>query len=508
MSSTEATVATAPAVADTSGRPVPEHVDVLVIGAGLSGIGAACRLTLERPQDTFVVLEARDAIGGTWDLFRYPGIRSDSDMFTLGYDFRPWPGAEAIADGPSILAYVRATAVEHGVDEHVRYQRRVRRLSWDGDEALWTATVDGPDGTETLTARFVHACTGYYRYDEGHLPDFEGLDEFTGEVIHPQHWPEDFDGTDKHVLVIGSGATAMTLVPALAGSVGHVTMLQRSPTYVVSLPATDAVADLLRRLLPPRLAHRCVTWKNATLQRLSYRLCRRFPRLMRRVLVAAVARRLPDGFDVERHFTPDYDPWDQRVCLIPDDDLFVALRRGEATVVTDTTERFVPEGVVTGSGQVIEADVVVTATGLELLMLGGIELVVDGATVDPADTVAYKGMMLSGVPNMAFTVGYTNASWTLKADLVSRYVVRLLDHMAAERLDVVTPKPPPVPSDTRPLLDLDAGYVQRSLAMLPRQGTREPWALHQDYRKDRRLFRSGDLEDEGVAFSRRRAPVG
>ncbi len=489
-----------PEVADTSGRPLPDDVDVLVIGAGLSGIGAACRLAMDRPDDSFVVLEARDAIGGTWDLFRYPGVRSDSDMFTLGYDFRPWPGAKAIADGPSILSYVRATAAEHGVDEHVRYRRRVVRLSWDGVAARWTATVDGPAGTETLTARFVHACTGYYRYDEGHLPEFDGMDDFAGELVHPQHWPEDFDGTDKDVLVIGSGATAMTLVPALAGSVGHVTMLQRSPTYVLSLPDTDPIADLLRRFLPPHLAHRLVKWKNVTLQHVSYRLSRRFPRFMHRVFVAGVARQLPDDFDVARHFTPRYDPWDQRVCLIPNDDLFAALRSGDATVVTDTIERFVPQGVVTGSGQVLEADVVVTATGLQLLLLGGMELAVDGEAVDPAETIAYKGMMLSGVPNLAFTVGYTNASWTLKADLVSDYVTRLLDHMERRGLDVVVPRRPPAEAGTRPLLDLDAGYVRRSLHLLPRQGTRDPWSLHQNYRKDLRMFRRGELDDEGVEF--------
>jgi cation diffusion facilitator CzcD-associated flavoprotein CzcO len=423
-------------------------------------------------------------------------------MFTLGYGFRPWLGAKVLADGPSILAYVRETAAAYGVDEHIRYGRRVTQLSWDGATARWTATVDGPDGTETVTAGFVHACTGYYRYDEGYLPDFPGMDDFAGELIHPQHWPPDFDGAGKEVVVIGSGATAMTLVPALAGQVGHVTMLQRSPTYVASLPDTDRVADLLRRHLPPRLAHTLVKWKNVAMQAAFYWLSRRFPAVARRLLLAGVARALPDGFDVATHFTPDYDPWDQRLCLVPNDDLFLALRRGDASVVTDTTQRLVPEGVVTGSGTVLPADVVVTATGLQLLMLGGIELVVDGEVVDPATTVAYKGMMLSGVPNLAFTVGYTNASWTLKADLVSEYVVRLLDHLDSDDLDVVTPLPPPDPADTKPLIDLDAGYVRRSLHLLPRQGTRDPWSLHQHYRKDLRMFRSGSLDDEGVEFRR------
>lgn len=500
---------TDPIVADTSDLPVPDHVDVLVIGAGLSGIGAACRLVLERPEDSFVVLEARDAMGGTWDLFRYPGIRSDSDMFTLGYDFRPWDGRKSIADGDAIRRYIKQTAREHGVDEHVRYGRRVRRLEWDGEDARWTATVDGPDGTRTLTARFVYSCTGYYRYDEGYLPDFEGMDDFEGELIHPQHWPQDFDGTGKHVVVIGSGATAMTLVPALADRVEHVTMLQRSPTYVTSLPDTDAIADLLRDLLPQDLASRMITRKNVAVSSGIYRLSRRFPDRVARFLKWRLARELPDDFDVDTHFTPDYDPWDQRLCLVPNNDLFRALRRGAASIVTDTTARFVAEGIVLGSGEVLRADVVVTATGLNLLMLGGIQLVVDDEEVDPSTTVAYKGAMLSGVPNFVFTVGYTNASWTLKADLVSSWTCRLLDHLERNDLDVVVPQRPPRGAPTRPLIDLEAGYVRRALDIMPRQGIRDPWSLHQSYRDDVHMFRSRDVDDEGLAFHRvrRRAPT-
>ena len=491
-----------PPVADTAGRPVPEHVDVLVIGAGLSGVGAAARLTLERPHDTYTVLEARDAMGGTWDLFRYPGVRSDSDMFTLGYDFRPWSGDRALADGDAIRHYIEATAREHGVDEHVRYGRRVTRLDWDGATARWTATVDGPQGIETVTARFVHACTGYYRYDRGHLPDFPGMDEFQGELLHPQHWPADFDGTGKHVVVIGSGATGVTLVPALAGDVGHVTMLQRSPTYLLSQPATDPLAGLVRRWLPEDLAHRVLRWKNRTLSSLLYRASRRFPDRVARLLRRQVAAALPDGFDVATHFTPTYDPWDQRLCLVPDDDLFRALRRGDASIVTDTTEGFTATGVRLGSGEVLEADVVVTATGLELLVIGGIELTVDGEPVDPAETVAYKGCMLSGVPNLVFTVGYTNATWTLKADLVSSFVCRLLTHLEEHDQDAVVPHRPPAGAPTRPLLDFDAGYVRRALDRLPRQGIRDPWSLHQRYRDDVRMFRTRDVDDEGIEWRR------
>ena len=493
---------------------LPDHVDVLVIGAGLSGIGAASRLTIERPDDSFVVLEARGSMGGTWDLFRYPGIRSDSDMFTLGYDFRPWDGAKSIADGESIRTYIEETAREHGVEERIRYHRRVERLSWDSGTGLWTAEVTdtGTGDTATLTARFVHSCTGYYRYDEGYLPDFEGMDDFAGELIHPQHWPDDFDGTGKHVVVIGSGATAMTLVPSLAGDVGHVTMLQRSPAYVTSLPDTDPLADLLRDTLPADTAHTLIKWKNVAISNGVYAASRRVPDLVRRFLLWRISRALPDDFDVDTHFTPDYDPWDQRLCLVPNNDLFTALRREQASIVTDTVDRFTETGIRLGSGRELQADVIVTATGLNLLMLGGMTLEVDGSPVDPADTVAYKGMMLSGVPNLAFTVGYTNASWTLKADLVSDYVCRLLEHMERTGHDQVWPTPPPAGAPTRPLIDLDAGYVRRSLDIMPRQGIRQPWTLHQSYRRDVRMFRGGALDDEGVEFrttsSAARAPTG
>ena len=484
---------------------LPGHVEVLIIGAGLSGIGAAANLRREHPRRRFVVLEAREAMGGTWDLFRYPGIRSDSDMFTLGYRSRPWTAAKAIADGDDILRYIQDTARDTGVDQHVRYQRRVTALSWDSDTARWTATVHhaGTGATETLTADLVHSCTGYYRYDEGYTPDLPGQDRFTGTLVHPQHWPQALDPAGKRFVVIGSGATAVTLVPALAAQgAEHVTMLQRSPSYVASLPSRDPIADLLRTVLPRQTAYDLVRWKNVLFSYGLYAACQRYPEAMKRFLKRRVARALPDDFDVDTHFTPRYDPWDQRLCLVPDDDLFRVLRRGQASIATDHLDTFTATGVALRSGEHLDADVIVTATGLNLLMLGGMDLTVDGERVDPADTIAYKGMMLSGVPNLVFTVGYTNASWTLKADLVADYVSRLLTHLDTHGYDALTPQRPAPDAELRPLIDLTSGYVQRSIDQLPKQADRAPWRLFQNYLKDVRMFRRGGLDDEGVTFWR------
>ncbi len=483
----------------------PEHLDVLIVGAGLSGVGAACRLLLERPGTTFAVLESRGAIGGTWDLFRYPGVRSDSDMHTLGYPFRPWLEGRAIADGPSIRTYVEDTAHELGAASHIRLHHRVITAEWSSELARWTVDVERTDTDETLTVTcgFLFACTGYYRYDHGYSPGFPHQDTFRGRVVHPQLWPEDLDVTGARVVVIGSGATAMTLVPALAATAAHVVMLQRSPTYVAALPSRDVVADILRRALPGKTAFRVVRRKNIATTALSYRLSRRWPGLMRSVLVRGVRRRLPEGYDVATHFTPEYGPWDQRLCVVPDGDLFDAISSAHASVVTDRIERFTPEGILLASGEELPADVVITATGLELLLIGGIALVVDGRSVDPTTTVAYKGMMLTGVPNFAFAIGYTNASWTLKCDLVNRYVCRLLTYLDTHDYDVVEPVPPPEP-DRMPLLDLTSGYVRRAQAMLPTQGTRAPWRLLQNYGKDVRMLTKGPLQDEGVRFRRSR----
>src|SRR5512139_293390 len=421
-----------------------EHVDVLIVGAGLSGIGAACHLQDEAPGRSFAILEARGAVGGTWDLFRYPGVRSDSDMFTLGYRFRPWTQPKAIADGPSIRAYIDDTARERGVDERIRFHHRVVRAEWSTEDARWTvvAEVGATGETVRMTCSFLSVCSGYYRYDEGYTPELPGVDRFTGELVHPQHWPEDLDYEGKRVVVIGSGATAVTLVPAMAEQAGHVTMLQRSPSYVASIPARDPLADLLRRRLPTRLAYPLVRWKNVLVSMVSFQLSRRRPALMKALLRKGAQRLLPEGYDVDTHFAPAYDPWDQRLCLVPDGDLFKAIRRGRATVVTDRIETFTERGLRLESGAELEADIVVTATGLNLLPAGGMTIVVDGREVDLSRTVSYKGMMLSGVPNFALTLGYTNASWTLKADLVAQYVCRLLNHMGINGYQVVTPQPP------------------------------------------------------------------
>ncbi|PZG22421.1 FAD-containing monooxygenase EthA [Micromonospora craterilacus] len=479
-----------------------DHVDVLIVGAGLSGIGAACHLRRSCPDKTYAVLEAREAVGGTWDLFRYPGIRSDSDMFTLGYSFQPWTEPKAIADGATIRDYLRRTADQHDVTRHIRFRHRVVRAEWDGRQARWTVHAHRDDTAEpvVLTCTFLFACTGYYRYEAGHTPQFSGQERFTGRIVHPQHWPADLDHTGQRVVVIGSGATAVTLVPALAERAAQVTMLQRSPTYVLALPARDGLADALRRRLPPRLAYAAVRWKNVLLATANYQLSRRAPGLVKRLLRRAAARQLPAGFDVDRHFAPRYDPWDQRLCIVPDGDLFTALADGRAGVVTDTVETFTGRGIRLASGEELPADVIVTATGLDLLALGGMTLRVDGADVDLPQTVAYKGMTLSGVPNFALTLGYTNASWTLKADLVAGYVCRLLRHLDRTGTQVVTPLAPP-DGPRAPLIDLTSGYVRRGVGQLPRQGHRAPWRLHQNYARDLLLMRYGRLTDPGVRFT-------
>jgi cation diffusion facilitator CzcD-associated flavoprotein CzcO len=482
-----------------------DHVDVLIVGAGLSGIGAAHHLQDACPGKSYAILEARDAIGGTWDLFRYPGIRSDSDMFTLGYSFRPWTAAKAIADGPAILEYVRDTAREADIERHIRFGHRVVRATWSGQDARWTVTArrTDTDETVTLTASFVFGCTGYYRYDAGYMPDFPGADDYGGTLIHPQHWPEDLDYADKRVVVIGSGATAVTLVPALAQSgAAHVTMLQRSPTYIMTLPGEDPIAKVIRRALPEKAAYSVVRWKNVAMQGLFFQLSRSAPGLVKRLVAATVRRQLPDDVPLDPHFTPTYDPWDQRVCLVPDGDLFVALRERKASIVTDRIATFTPTGLRLESGQELEADIVVSATGLQLLPLGGIELVVDGREVDLATTVGYKGMMFSGVPNLAIALGYTNASWTLKCDLTCEYVCRLLNHMDFHGYRRVLPLELPPGEGTRPFIDLQSGYVQRALSAFPKQGERAPWRLYQNYARDIMMLRRGPLEDEGVEFSR------
>jgi cation diffusion facilitator CzcD-associated flavoprotein CzcO len=481
---------------------LPEHLDVLIVGAGLSGIGAAWHLQDRSPGKSYAILEARGDLGGTWDLFRYPGIRSDSDMHTLGYRFKPWTASKSITDGDSILEYVRRTAQESGIDRRIHFHHRVLSAAWSSADERWTVEAERTDTGETvrLTCGFLWTCSGYYRYDEGYTPEFEGVDRFAGPVVHPQHWPADLDYSGKKVVVIGSGATAVTLVPAMAKEAAHVTMLQRSPTYIASLPAEDRLATKLRRRLPERAAYAVVRWKNVLIQAAFYQLSRRRPELIKGWIRKGVVRSLPPGYDVDKHFKPRYNPWDQRMCLVPDGDLFRSISKGEASVVTDRIATFTERGIALESGEELEADVVVTATGLNLLFLGGIELTVDGEEPGVPTKMTYKGMMLSGVPNMAFTVGYTNASWTLKADLTSEYVCRLLNHMDAHGYKRCVAEVDPSVSE-QPLLDFTSGYVQRSLDHFPKQGSKEPWKLRQNYVFDIRTIRRGAIDDGAMKFS-------
>lgn len=475
------------------------HVDVLIVGAGLSGVGAGCHLETSRPGTTYAILEARDAIGGTWDLFRYPGIRSDSDMFTLGYRFRPWTDRKSLADGPTILKYVRETARDYGVDQHIRYGHRVTRVEWSTEDSQWTVYAEHAGEVVTFTCSFLFCCSGYYRYDEGYTPDLPGIGDYQGRVVHPQHWPEDLDYAGKRVVVIGSGATAVTLVPAMAREAEHVTMLQRSPTYIISVPEQDAIANGLRKVLPDKAAYAVTRGKNVLLQTITYRLCRRRPGLVKTLLRKGVLKQVPEGYAVDTHFTPRYDPWDQRLCLIPDGDLFKAISDGTVSMATDTIDSFTEKGIRLSSGAELEADIVVTATGLNLLALGGMRFWVDGREIELPDTMAYKGVMLSGVPNFAYVIGYTNASWTLKADLACEYVTRLLGHMAEHGYRKVVPERDPSVSE-EPFIDLASGYVRRSLDRLPKQGHRAPWRLRQNYLRDLMMVRRGTIEDGALRF--------
>jgi cation diffusion facilitator CzcD-associated flavoprotein CzcO len=480
-----------------------EHVDVLVVGAGISGIGAGYHLQTSCPDRTYAILEARDDIGGTWDLFRYPGIRSDSDMYTLGYSFKPWTSPKAIADGPSILAYLRETAREHGIDRKIRFGHRVKRAAWSSDSARWTVEVERGERREVVhfTCNFLFMCSGYYDYAQGYTPDFPGIERFRGRLVHPQHWPEDLDYRGKRVVVIGSGATAVTLVPSMARDAAHITMLQRSPTYIVSMPGEDKLANGLRRLLPARAAYGITRWKNVLLSLWFYRFCRRNPTRARTLINGWLENELGPGFDLSTHFNPRYNPWEQRVCLVPDSDLFKVMREGRASIVTDQIETFTETGVKLRSGAELEADIVVTATGLNLLLLGGLEATVDGVRVDFSKTYNYKGMMFSDVPNLALAVGYTNASWTLKAELICRYVCRLLNHMTETGTRQCTPRRRDGSREEAPFLDLTSGYVQRSIHLFPKQGAKIPWKLHQNYARDLLMLGRGSVEDDAMEFS-------
>jgi monooxygenase len=489
-------------VTSTSDPTAAEHTDVLIVGAGLSGIGAACRLQTEAPGTSYAILEARGASGGTWDLFRFPGVRSDSDMYTLGFRFRPWTSPQAIAPGGDILAYLRETAAAYGIDKDIEYHSRVAGADWSSDDARWTVTVEHTETGEVTqrTCGFLYLCSGYYQYDQGYTPAWPGQEDFTGTIVHPQFWPEDLDYTGKKVVVIGSGATAVTLVPAMAETAARVTMLQRSPSFIMSLPGSDPIADLLHKVLPAKQAFAAVRWKNARIGTAIYQLSRKYPDRAREALTKGAAKRLPAGYDMGKHFTPTYQPWDQRLCLVPDGDFFKSIKSGRAEVVTDHIEAFTPTGIRLKSGAELEADVIVTATGLNLLPLGGIGLTVDGETVPVAERMAYKAMMLEGVPNMAFAIGYTNASWTLKVDMVSSYMARIVALMKQQGYATVTPRPS-ARMRTSPLIEMTSGYFERSRGALPLQGERAPWRVRQHYFKDSALFR-GAVDEKELQFQR------
>jgi len=478
--------------------------DVLIVGAGLSGIAAAYHLQTNSPRQRYAILEGRDAIGGTWDLFRYPGVRSDSDMSTLGYSFRPWQSDQSIASGAAIRDYVQQTAEQFGIARHIRYGQQVLRASWSSADACWRVEVrDGAHGAiRRHTCRFLYLCSGYYDYAQGYQPAWPGTQRFGGQLVHPQQWPAELNYTGKRIIVIGSGATAVTLLPSLATSAAHVTMLQRSPTYIVARPSRDKIAAWLRRALPEGLAHRLTRSKNILLGMYFYNLARRFPHKARQAILGGIRRQLGADFDVDQHFSPDYLPWDQRLCLVPDGDLFKAIRAGKADVVTGQIETFTERGLRLRSGQELDADIIVSATGLQLKMLGGIALDVDGVAVDLAQRHMYKGMMCDDLPNLAFALGYTNASWTLKCELTAKYVCRLLNHMEARGYAWCAPRWRDPSLGEEPALDLKSGYVQRAASILPKQGSRRPWKLYQNYVYDTISLALGRVADGTMAYGR------
>ena len=483
-----------------------EHFDVVVVGAGLSGIGAGYHLQTRCPGRTYVILEGRDCIGGTWDLFRYPGVRSDSDMFTLGYAFRPWTEAKAIAEGPSILKYVRDTARDYGIDRKVRFHTQVKRASWSSPDGRWMVEAEQGPAREPVrfSCNFLFMCSGYYRYEEGYTPQFPGTERFAGRIVHPQKWTDDIAYAGKRVVVIGSGATAVTLVPELAKSASHVTMLQRSPTYVVARPSEDPVANKLRRHLPSKIAYGITRWKNVLWGMYIYRRCKREPEHFKKLIIGGVREALGPDYDVETHFTPRYNPWDQRLCLVPDGDLFRSIREGRASVVTGHIATFTQCGIRLQSGEELPADLIVTATGLDLQPLGNLALSVDGRRIDPAKTMSYKGMMYSDVPNLASAFGYTNASWTLKCDLTCAYVCRLLNHMERKGYAQCTPRVTDPSVAPEPWVDFSSGYIQRAAPKFPKQGSKKPWRLYQNYALDIMTLRFGALEDGTMEYTRQR----
>ncbi len=477
-----------------------ESFDVIVVGAGISGIGAACHLQRESPQQSFIVLEARDNIGGTWDLFRYPGIRSDSDMYTMGYSFKPWKHPRSIADGSSILSYLEETIEEEGLQDKIRLNHRIQAAQWDSDQGHWTVDVqiDGNQATR-FNCRFLFMCTGYYRYDAGYTPTFEGSEDFRGQLIHPQHWPQDLDYRNKRVVVIGSGATAVTIVPVIAETAAQVTMLQRSPTYMLTRPGEDSQAELLYRWLPDRIAYWLIRWRNILLTAYLFHFCRSRPERARRLLLRHIQQQIPD-IDAEIHFNPNYGPWEQRLCLVRDGDLFEAINAGTVTIETDTIDHFTTDGIRLTSGKELPADIIVTATGLELCLLDDIPVSVDGNLIDPGKTLSYRGVMLSGVPNLAMSFGYTNASWTLKSDLTGRFVCALINHMDRAGYRSCWPCADDSESPQAAFIDFSSGYVKRGIHRFPAQGMAPPWRVYQSYLKDRKYLGPVAMNDSSLQF--------
>jgi cation diffusion facilitator CzcD-associated flavoprotein CzcO len=475
--------------------------DVIIVGAGISGIGAAWHLQEKSPNRTYTILEGRSSMGGTWDLFRYPGIRSDSDMHTLGFSFNPWENPKAIADGPSILQYIKDTAAKFGIDKHIQYNKKVTDASWSDKDACWTLSIAAQaDQPETkMQCRFFFSCSGYYDYDKGYLPEFPGIEHFKGTVLHPQQWDESLNYTNKKVVIIGSGATAVTLVPEMSKLAEKVYMLQRTPTYVITLPSEDKIAQNVRKVLPSQMAYDLVRWKNILLSMGFYNAARQWPDAIKKLILTGVKRQLGADFDM-RHFSPPYNPWDQRLCVVPDADLFKSIKEGKVEVVTDTIKNFSEKGIVLNSGRELDADIIVTATGLKLQLLGGMTMHVNGQAVDSSKGFVYRGMMLSGVPNFAMTVGYTNSSWTLKVDLVGHFVTRILNYMEKRGYKVCTPQFDGSDQDSRPLLDFSAGYVQRAAAVLPKQGDKDPWKVYQNYILDLLSLRLGDVKEKHLVY--------
>ncbi|OUZ10288.1 FAD-containing monooxygenase EthA [Aeromicrobium sp. PE09-221] len=490
---------------DTTLNVEVDELDFIIVGAGLSGIGIAATLQRERPGTRFVMLEARDAIGGTWDLFKYPGIRSDSDLYTFAYDFKPWTDKRAIAPASAILSYLRETVAEYDLAPTIRYNHKVIRAVWTSEDGCWEVTAQHGEETVLLRTKWLFCASGYYNYDAGYSPEFPGAASFNGQIIHPQAWPDDLQYAGKRVVVIGSGATAVTLVPAMAPLAGHVTMLQRTPSYILPVPGGDPIANGLRRVLGPKRGHAIARQKNVAQARGIFNVSQRHPSIVRKAIRKLTESKLPKGYPVDAHFNPPYNPWDQRLCLVPDGDLFTAISEGSASIVTDRIKTFTADGLLLESGEELPADIVVTATGLDLLALGGMDLVIDGEPLVLTEAVAFKGMLMSGAPNFAFAIGYTNISWTLKVGLVAEHLVRILDYMDVHGYDVVAPELPGGEFATRPLMDFDAGYVQRAIDRLPRQGADAPWVMPQDYRKDTKLLRHGPVTDPQLHY--RRVPV-